>query len=172
MLGLEVGGRVAEQQLALMHESDAMAALGFVEIGGGGENGHAFGDEFVENAPEVAARNRIDARGGLVEQDHLGAMNERADQAEFLLHAAGEFAGHAGAELAHAGGLKQLRGARGALGLADAEQIGVKADVFVDGEIFIEAEALRHVTERVFGAFGIADHVAAGDGCLARSRAA
>ena len=62
---------------------------------------------------------------------------------------------------------KQLRGPRLALGLADAEEIGVEADVLVDGEIFVETEALRHVAERVLGALGIADDIAAGDGCLA-----
>ena len=58
---------VAEQHAALVQQADAMAALGFVEIGSGNENGHALGHEGIENPPEIAARHRIDAVGGLVE---------------------------------------------------------------------------------------------------------
>ena len=52
--------------------------------------------QVVENAPEVAARDRIDAVGRLVEQEHLGRMDQRAHEAELLLHAAGELARQAG----------------------------------------------------------------------------
>ena len=52
----EIGWRVAEQQFALVKESDAMAAFGFVEVCGRGENRYALGDQFVEDSPEVASR--------------------------------------------------------------------------------------------------------------------
>ena len=120
-----------------MQQRDAMAALGFVEISGRCENRHAFRGQLVKDAPEVAARNRIDAGGRLIQQDHLGPMNERADQAELLLHAAGKFAGQPLAELAHARGLQQLRGAVFALRRSHSEQIGVEANVFIHGQVFI-----------------------------------
>ena len=49
----------------------------------------------VENAPELAARDRIDAGRRLVEQDRRRAVNQRACQRELLLHAAGELFGQA-----------------------------------------------------------------------------
>ena len=111
-LRFQIRRRVAEEQLALMHQGHAMAAFRLVQIGRRSEDGHAFRDEFVKDAPEVAPRNGIDARGRLVEQNHLGPVNQRADQAELLLHSAGEVSRQALAELAHAGGLQQLRGTR------------------------------------------------------------
>ena len=71
-----------------MEKRHAMATFGLVEIGGGGQDGHSLRDQFVQDAPEIAPRDGIDARGRLVEKDHFGAMNERADQPELLLHAA------------------------------------------------------------------------------------
>ena len=44
--------------------------------------------ERIENPPEIAPRNRIDAVGRLVEQKHFGRVDQRADQAELLLHSA------------------------------------------------------------------------------------
>ena len=69
---------------------------------------------------------------------------------------------------AHARGLKQLRRAGLALGLAYAEQIGIEADVFIDGQVFVKPEALRHIAERVLGALGIAHHIGAADDGRAR----
>ena len=43
--------------------------------------------------------------------------------------------------------------------LADAEQISVEADVLVHRQVFVKAEALRHVAEVVLRAFGVDDHV-------------
>ena len=86
-----------------------MAALGLIEICRRNENRNALRKQLIEDAPEVAPRDRIDAGSGLIEQNHLGPMNERADQAELLLHSAGEFAGHPLAKFTHARGLKQLR---------------------------------------------------------------
>ena len=159
---LQFFGPVAEEHASLVQEPDAMAPLGFVEIGGRGENGDAFGEQGIENSPEVATRHRIDAVGRLVEQDHLGSVNQRADQAELLLHPAGKVPGQTAAEIAQAGRRQQFRGALLALLAADAEEIRVEPDVFVHREVFVKAEALRHVAEVVLGALRVAHHVVAG----------
>ena len=52
---LEVGGRVTEEQLALMHERDAMAALGLIEISSRREDCDSLRDKLIKNAPKVAA---------------------------------------------------------------------------------------------------------------------
>ncbi len=92
-----------------MHQRHAMAALGLVQVRRRGENRHALRNQFVENAPEIAPRNRIDAGRRLIEQNHFGPMNQRADQAQLLLHAAGELARQPLAKLAHPRRLQQLR---------------------------------------------------------------
>ena len=46
----------------------------------------------MEDAPEVAARYRVDAAGGLVQEDDLRVMQEGAAEGEALLPAAGKAA--------------------------------------------------------------------------------
>ena len=59
---------IAEQQTSLMHERDAMAALGLIEIRSRGKDGHSLFKQRVEYLPEIAARNRVYAIGWLIEQ--------------------------------------------------------------------------------------------------------
>jgi hypothetical protein len=49
----------------------------------------------LDQLPELAARQRIDAGGRLVEDQQVGVVDERAAEAELLFHAAGELAGRA-----------------------------------------------------------------------------
>ena len=73
-----------------MHQRDAMAALGFIQIGSGQQDRQPLGGQVRERVPEFAARNRIDARGRLVEQQHPRLRHQRAGQRQLLLHAAAE----------------------------------------------------------------------------------
>src|SRR4029077_19727170 len=50
---------------------DLVAALRFVHVVGGDENGEAAGREVVYLAPEIAARLGVDASGRLVEHEQL-----------------------------------------------------------------------------------------------------
>ena len=43
------------------------------------------------------------------------------------------------------------------------EQIGIEADVLVDGQILIKPEPLRHVAEMLLAALGVRDHIDAVD---------
>ena len=153
---LQCLGTIAEEHPALVQEPNSMAAFGLVEIGSGGENGDALGEKRIENLPEIAARDRIDSVCRLIEQNHARRMNQRADKAEFLLHSARQVSRQTAAKLGEAGGGQQFGRPLLALLAADAEQVGIKADVFVDGQIFVKAEALRHVAQIALGAFGIA----------------
>ena len=78
--------------LAQVHERDAMAALRFVEIRSGHDNGEPFGGKMRERVPEFAAGNGIDASGRLIKQQDARLRNQRAGERELLLHAAAEAA--------------------------------------------------------------------------------
>src|ERR1700722_9189179 len=111
-----------------MKQRDTVASLGLVEVGGGVDDGDALADERIEHRPEFAARNRIDAVGRLVEQQHARGVYQRANQAELLLHSTGELAGLARTELAHPACFQQFTGARLAVVSANAEQVRVESD--------------------------------------------
>ena len=88
-------------------------------------------------------------------------MNERADQAELLLHAAREFACQSLSEFIHARGPQQFEGSRFALGPLHSEQIGIEANVLIHHEVFVQSEPLRHIAEGVLGALRITNYVEA-----------
>src|SRR5262249_1186619 len=61
-----------------------------VHVVGGQEHGAAARAEVDHQIPEVAPRLRIEARGGLIEEEQLGIADERAGHREPLLLPAGE----------------------------------------------------------------------------------
>ena len=63
----------------------------------------------LDQFPELAARQRIDAGRRLVEDQEIGIVHQRAAQAELLLHAAGQLAGRTVDERGEPGALHQFR---------------------------------------------------------------
>ena len=80
---LDLVGRAAGQQPAAVDQRQAVAALGLVQVGGGDEDRHLLAEQLVEDPPEVAARDGIDAVGRLVEEQHLRRVDQRAGQPSF-----------------------------------------------------------------------------------------
>ena len=92
----------AANQFAVVHEADAAAAFGFVQICSGDHQSHAAADQFLKDQPEVSARYGVHSVGGFVQQQDGGLMKEGAHQCQFLFHATGELAGMAIAKGLHA----------------------------------------------------------------------
>ena len=91
-------------------------------------------------------------------------MNQCANQTQLLSHTTGEFPGRPLAEFAHAGGVQQPSRARLPLIRLYTEQVPIEADVFVNRQVLVQAKALRHVTQIVFGGFRVVHNVRAGHG--------
>ncbi len=140
-----------------------MTSLSLVQISSRSQNADSFRNQFVENAPKIAAGNGIDTGRWFIQQNDFGPMNQCANQSELLLHASRKFSRQTGAKLAHPRGSQQFRSALVSLFPVHAKQVGIKADVLINRQILIQAESLRHVTEVMLGAFGIANHVGACD---------
>src|SRR5580704_855941 len=71
------------------------AALGFVHVMGGDKKRDAVTGKLEEEIPELAARDGIDARGGLVEEKKCRLVQHGAAESEALLPAAGKLRGQA-----------------------------------------------------------------------------
>ena len=101
----------------------------------------------VDEIPELTARERIDAGRRLVEDEKVGIVDERAAEAQLLLHAAGKLAGRTRLELLHRRGGQQFGDARAALLRALTEQATEEVDVLEHAERWVEvaSEALRHI---------------------------
>ena len=104
--------------------------------------------QLVQDLPELAARDGVDARRRLVEEEERRARQERRDERELLLHAARERAGEARAEAVEADAAEEVPRARGALGGRHGVEPGPQREVLVDGEVLVEREALRDEAER------------------------
>ena len=160
-------GGACRQHLAIVHRHQPIKALGFVHIGCGHEHAHARTAmaDTADQRPELGARQRIDAGGRLVEQQKIRVMDQRATQAQLLLHAARQLAGRALEKRRQAGTARQVVDAAAPLGLAMAEQAREELQVFLDGErgIKVLAQALRHVGDAGANGVtvGLARHVAA-----------
>jgi hypothetical protein len=72
-------------------DGDAVAeALGFLDVVGGHQDGALFGAEFGEQRVDFKADLRVEAGGGLVEEEQRGVVDEAQRDGEALLLAAGE----------------------------------------------------------------------------------
>jgi hypothetical protein len=96
----------------------------------------------VHDQPEVAPRDGVDAERRLVEEHHLGLVDQGAAERELLLHAAGELAGEAGLERAEARELVQSLHPGLALPARYLVQVGVELDVLAHREVSVQAEPL------------------------------
>ena len=64
----QLGGSSSLMEFSQVHQCHAMAAFGLIEIGSGNDDGQSFRGKMSERIPELAPRDRIDARGRLVEE--------------------------------------------------------------------------------------------------------
>src|SRR6266702_1240554 len=88
-------GRAVSDEFAVINVGDVAAALGFVHVVGGDEEGDAVSAHLKEKVPELAARDRINACGGLIEKEKLGFMQHGAAERQTLLPSTGKLRGQA-----------------------------------------------------------------------------
>ena len=115
----------------------------------------AFVDELPDDVPQLAPRQRIDADGRLVEEQELRHADERAGEAELLLHAAREPPRQPAGERPERRHLHEARIALRPLGDGDAVQVGVEVEVLLHAQVLVEAEPLRHVADPVLHRCGL-----------------
>ena len=173
---IERGGAGARQQLfrragrehpAGIHRNQPIEPLGLLHIGGGDHDAHAgpIGADLIDQVPELPARQRIDAGRRLIEDQEVRVMDQRAAEAELLLHAAGQLAGRPVRKRAEPGGAQQSVDAALSLLPPVAEQTAEKIHVLHHREDRVEVlpQPLRHIGDPRAGQRPVSDvlHVAA-----------
>ena len=161
----ELGRRSLRQQPALMQQQHVAAAGRLVEIGGGPHDGHSVGPALLQHRrndrPQVPTGSRIHTDRRFVEQQQPWPRQQRAGQTELLLHSAGKLAGQTRGERAETGEAQQPCHPLGAQGRGHCMQVGEQVEVLGDAQVLVEAEALRHVTDRRMRQRGFGCHVMA-----------
>ncbi len=129
-----VAQAVGDQFAAIQHQA-MFELFGLFHVGRGHQQRElrAFVAYGFDQFPEASTRQRVDAGGGLVEDQQVRVVDQRAAQAKFLLHATGQLAGRALGEACEVSGQQQVVHALLAIGFRQAEQRGEEADVFADG---------------------------------------
>src|SRR5439155_6053430 len=82
---LEDRGLTGEQEPAATQEGDAIAVLRLLGVVAGDQHGGAAGGDLAEDLPQAHLVAAIDAGGRLVEDQDLGAVQEREAQARAAL---------------------------------------------------------------------------------------
>ena len=110
--------RAGGEHVAGVHRHQPVEPGGLLHVGGRHQDAHArpVGPDAVDQLPELAARQRIDAGGRLVEDQEVRVVDQRAAQTELLLHAAGQLAGRPVGEASQPDTVQQLGDAALALG--------------------------------------------------------
>ena len=129
--------------LAFADDADAGAqALDFAEDVGGEENGDAAGVFFADEVEEIALHERVEAGGGLIEEEQLGAVQQALHDADFLLVAVGKVAD--AAVLLELHDVGQLFDALGAIAIVKTG--GILEQVF-DFHAFVIVDLRRQVAD-------------------------
>ena len=121
--------------------------------------------QVIEHLPDGDAGDGIEAGGGLVEKEDVGIVDQAAGDFEAAAHSAGEGFGLRVAPLCQVDRFQNLGDVFFALGSGDAVELGVDAQVFFDGEVWVAGERLGndadHAADRVWV---LGNVVAADDG--------
>ena len=104
-------------------------------------------DRLIRYRQKPIAGDRIDARGRLVEDQHLGPVQDRDGKLKALLLPEGQAFGPAVRDAEQIEPLEHFLNARLSAVLGQVEQMGMQFQVLPDGEFAIEREGLRHVAD-------------------------
>ena len=136
------------QNLAGVHQRNAVAPLRFVHEVGRKEDRHAFVARQIDQvAPEAVAGDRVDAGGRLVEDQHLGTVQDRDGQLKALFLPQGQTFGPAVRDAEQIEPLEHFLNARRSAILRQVEQMGMQLQVLPDGQFAVERKGLRHVAD-------------------------
>ena len=139
--------RARSMNPAFVHQRDACATLGFVEIRRGDDDCDSLVREIRERVPELAPRYGIDAGGRFVQQQDLWFDDQSARQRKFLLHPAAEPSGKTILESSHAEHRQVTLTAPLDLFTGQATQFTHVPQVLGNTQIVIKTEHLRQIAD-------------------------
>src|SRR5882724_4386835 len=149
--GIELAGiavhnilrRVDGKDLSVLDEGDAFTEVGLVHIGRGDQDGDTLLLQPLQHIPELLAGYGVDARGGLIQEQHFRLMHQGAAEGELLFHPPGELAG--APRLERLDLLVDVPDEIIVLSHRRSEQGREEIQVLPDGEILVQGEASRHI---------------------------
>ena len=148
VLGHQLARRAFGDDLPAVHDHQPVAELlRLVHVVGGEHERDAVLLEPVQALPEHVPGLRVEAGGGLVEQQHLGLVDQRTCDREPPLHPARKRVDARVAAVAELHELEELLRTPADLGAGQVEVAPVDHEVVPDRELGVEVVLLRHHAE-------------------------
>ena len=124
--------------------------------------------QLADDVPQREPALRVEARGRLVEEQHVGVVHDRPGDHQPLRHAARQLVDVGAGPVGEPELLEQLAGLAVCFARVHAEVATVEEEVLGDVERTVEGVRLRHDADHLLGGRGLGDHVDAADPRLAR----
>ena len=131
-----------------MHQRDAVAAFGLVHEVGREEDGDAIiAGEIDQRAPESVAGDRVDARGGLVENEHGRPVQHGHRKLQPLLDAKRQALRLGVGHVFQVVSFQQLFDSTFDLICREMVKVRMQLEILPHGKLAVERERLRHVAD-------------------------
>ena len=168
--GDQVLDRVQGDDLALVDDGDPVAEqLDLFHVVAGVDDAHAALAVQLEHAFEdVVAALRIDAYGGLIQEEQLRLVHQSSGDVHAALHPAGEFLDRVVLAVGQRNDLQHIIDPLFELLAAQAVQAAEEIQVGAGAEGGVERQVLRHQPDQVFDLDGIFADIDAADARRAR----
>lgn len=165
-LALQLVGGALDDDPAAVHDRDPLAEpVGLFEVVGGQHYGEPLvAGEAGDLVPHRGAGLGVEAGGGLVEEQDLGAVHQAERHVEAALHAARVALDDALGGVAEAEPFEQLVDAAIEGRAGQPVQAPLELEVLAAGGDGVGAGLLRHHADRAPDPVGVAQHVVPGDG--------
>ena len=144
--------------------------IGFLQVLGGQQQRRPLAPQLAHDGPDLVAAARIQARGRLVEEQHLRARQQARRDVELAAHAAGVGPGRPVSRLRQVEPLEQLAGAAAGLLAGQLEQAAEHLQVLAPGQQLVDRRELPRQADQLADSGRLPRDVAAEDLRPARIR--
>src|SRR6266550_4574694 len=179
-IALDLVRRAERDDATLVEDADAVGLLGLLEVVGRQEDGRAARAAHLgKMLPERAAAGHVEPRGRLVQEEHLGIVQEAPHDLELSAHSARERTYRFVDVARDAEELRELFDLRAVFAIhervrrcvwEEAVEERVEAHVLLGGQVLIEARALEDDPDLAADRARLADDVASIDGRASAGR--
>ena len=164
---LQLSGRALLHDPAVGQDRDPIRErVGLLQVLRGQEDRHAqLAVQAAHLLPDLRTAHRVEAGGGLVEEDHFRCMDERRRQVEAPLHAAAVGADTVVDGIADVRKVDGLGDGRGPVGGAQPVQAGLQVEDLAAGLLLVEGGLLHGHADADADLARVLGHVIAGHPC-------
>ena len=158
-----VGGALGDEH-AVVEEGDPVSQpVGLFEVLRGQKDRHAVGDQAANDLPHGAARARVEASGGLVQENDTRVADKRHRQIQLALHPAGVGARRHSGSVDQVESVQQLGSPAATLGPVQVIEVGHEQEVLLAGEQVVHGGELACDADDLAHRVGPANDIMAED---------